>query len=97
MKEIGVEGIEFRIASKNDYEFLKKVYFESREKELQQVSEWSSEMKSMFLSQQFFAQDEYYRKNYVGAHFLIIKKGPLNIGRLYIDYEFEGNISIVKI
>ncbi len=52
----------------------------------------------MFIEQQFFAQHEYYQKNYIGAKFYIIEKENTTIGRLYIDFFFENKgIRIIDI
>jgi ribosomal protein S18 acetylase RimI-like enzyme len=90
-------SIKLRLFLGKDLAFLKEVYFSTREEELQQVSDWTDEMKASFLTQQFEAQHEYYQKNYVGAEFFVIEKGKEKIGRLYYMEGFEGAIRIIDI
>lgn len=97
VKEIIDNSIKLRPFSKIDLEFLKRVYFSTREEELQQVSNWTNEMKLSFLTQQFEAQHEYYLKNYVGAQFFVLERGKEKIGRLYINEGFENSIRIIDI
>lgn len=90
-------SIKLRPFSEKDLAFLKGVYFSAREEELQQVGDWTNEMKVSFLTQQFEAQHEYYLKNYVGAEFFVIEKGSEKIGRLYYNEGFDGTIRIIDI
>lgn len=89
--------LKLRLFSEKDIPFLKKVYFSTREEELKQVSGWTNEMKTTFLTQQFDAQHDYYQKNYVGANFFVIENKKESIGRLYYIEDFEGTIRIIDI
>jgi N-acetylglutamate synthase-like GNAT family acetyltransferase len=92
------DSIHLRPFSDNDISFLQKVYFSTREKELEQTPDWTFEMKQAFLSHQFEAQHSHYQKNYPTAHFYIIEIENNTIGRLYIDEKFEQqNIRIIDI
>jgi ribosomal protein S18 acetylase RimI-like enzyme len=90
-------SIKLRPFLEKDIEFLKKVYFGTREEELKRVSDWNQEMKMSFLTQQFNAQHVYYQKNYIGAHFFIIEKDNKKSGRLYYTEDFAGGIRIIDI
>lgn len=89
--------LKLRLFSEKDIPFLKKVYFSTREEELKQVSGWSNEMKTAFLTQQFNAQHDYYQKNYVGASFFVVENKKESIGRLYYIEDFVGTIRIIDI
>ncbi|MCP9763284.1 GNAT family N-acetyltransferase [Lacihabitans soyangensis] len=91
------KDLKLRFFSERDVPFLKKIYFGTREAELNQVSDWTEGMKQAFLTQQFEAQHEYYQKNYLGANFLIIEKGSEIIGRLYYQENFEATLRIIDI
>ena len=91
------KNISLRLFSERDIPFLKKVYFSTREEELQQVQDWTKEMKEVFLTQQFNAQHDYYQKNYIGAAFFVISNDNKDIGRLYYDEGFETGIRIIDI
>lgn len=95
--KIGDDLIRLRPFSVLDLDFLSKVYFSTREEELQQVSDWTNEMKLSFLTQQFEAQHEYYQKNYLGGQFFVVERGIEKIGRLYYKEGFEGTIRIIDI
>jgi GNAT superfamily N-acetyltransferase len=89
--------VSLRLFSERDIPFLKKVYFSTREEELKQVEDWTDEMKTIFLTQQFNAQHEYYQKNYIGANFLVIEHHEKDVGRLYFHEDFQGGIRIIDI
>ena len=86
-----------RLLTENDKAFLEKVYFNTREAEMQLWLDATVEMKTSFLTQQFNAQHEYYQKNYVGAYFWVIEKSSIDMGRLYYDEAFRGGIRIIDI
>ena len=91
------KDLSLRFFSERDIPFLKKIYFSTREEELKQVRDWTDEMKTVFLTQQFNAQHEYYQKNYIGAVFLVISHHEKDIGRLYFHEDFQGGIRIIDI
>ena len=91
------DSLRLRTFSEKDIDFLKKVYFSTRDEEMNQVVFWTTDIKKAFLTQQFDAQHDYYQKNYVGAKFWVIENENKSIGRLYYDDNFEGNIRIIDI
>ncbi|PWK29072.1 acetyltransferase (GNAT) family protein [Arcicella aurantiaca] len=91
------KNIKLRLFSEEDIPFLKKVYFSTREAEVNQVTYWNTEMKIAFLNQQFHAQHTYYQQNYTEAKFFVIERNKEFIGRLYYDEGFENTIRIIDI
>lgn len=87
--ELSVKDISFSYIKESDLTQLCEIYGSTRTEELEKGTNWTDEIKKRFIEQQFFAQHEYYQKNYIGAKFYIIKKDHVTIGRLYIDYHFE--------
>jgi GNAT superfamily N-acetyltransferase len=81
--------ISLREIQESDLPVLCKIYGSTRTEELEKGTDWTEEQKQFFIEQQFFAQHEYYQKNYIGAKFYIIEKENVTIGRLYIDFFFE--------
>lgn len=80
---VNLEKISFRSAEPGDSGFLKELYRSSRQHELDLLSEWTEEMKDAFISQQFHAQDQYYRENYLNARFHVTLYNQKPIGRFY--------------
>ena len=76
--------VALRPVTKEDEAFLRAVYASTREEELRQV-DWTAEQKAAFCEMQFRAQDVDYRKNYPGAQFLVIERGGVPAGRLYVS------------
>ncbi|MDR7208663.1 GNAT family N-acetyltransferase [Flavobacterium piscis] len=87
--DLVVKNIGFRDIQENDLSILCEIYGSTRTEELERGTNWNEEQKKFFIGQQFFAQHEYYQKNYTGAKFYIIEKENIAIGRLYIDFLFE--------
>src|SRR5262245_35487999 len=77
------EAVSLRPIVSGDAEFLLAVYASGREQELAQVP-WDDVFREAFLRQQFRAQQLYYDQQYAGADFLVIEKGGVPIGRLYV-------------
>jgi GNAT superfamily N-acetyltransferase len=74
-----------RPAETADRDLLFRIYASTREEELA-VTGWDDAQKIAFLTQQFTAQDTYYREHYPGADFDLILLGDEPIGRLYIHH-----------
>jgi ribosomal protein S18 acetylase RimI-like enzyme len=72
-----------RAAGAADRELLLAVYASTRTEEMALVP-WTADQKDAFLRQQFAAQDEHYRRHYVGAEFLVIEAAGEAVGRLYV-------------
>jgi len=87
--DLFIKDINLRKIQESDLPVLCKIYGSTRTEELEKGTDWSDEQKQFFIEQQFFAQHDYYQKNYLGAKFYIIEKENVVIGRLYIDFFFE--------
>lgn len=62
------------------------------------MPDWSDEQKQAFIAHQFFAQQDYYKKVYPDAAYLIIQLGDQAAGRLYLErHLIEGTIRIIDI
>jgi ribosomal protein S18 acetylase RimI-like enzyme len=77
-------GLRFRRVSATDEPFLFRLYASTRTDELAPVP-WSDEQKAAFLDMQARAQHTDYRRNYADADWLVIERGGIDIGRLYLD------------
>jgi GNAT superfamily N-acetyltransferase len=96
--DLDIKDISLRDIHENDLAILCEIYGSTRTEELEKGTNWNEEQKKIFIEQQFFAQHEYYQKNYIGAKFYIIEKENAIIGRLYIDFFFEKKgIRIIEI
>lgn len=83
-------ALALRPITPKDTPFLMEVYASTREAEMGRVPFWTDLMKKEFLNSQFKAQHEHYQKNYVGADFWVIEFENKTIGRLYLDWNFQG-------
>jgi len=77
-------GLTFRPITEADLPFLGRLYASTRTEELS-VLDWSEAQKAAFLRQQFEAQHAHYQTYFTGSDFLIIERGGIPIGRLYLD------------
>lgn len=84
-----------RPATDMDREQLLEVYASTREEEIARV-QWPDGAREAFLSQQFEAQDAYYREYYANASFDVIEVEGRLAGRLYVDRS-PAEIRIVDI
>src|SRR5215211_5655634 len=75
--------IGLRIAEASDEAHLVAVYASTREDELA-TTDWDEARKRAFVEQQFRAQDQYYRANYVNATYQVILVDGQPAGRLYV-------------
>lgn len=87
--------LELRPITADDEAFLKRVYFSTREEELQPVP-WSDEQKAEFLGQQFRAQHDFYQQQFPDARFDLVLRYGQPVGRLYVDRR-EDEIRIIDI
>ncbi|MDD5112528.1 MAG: GNAT family N-acetyltransferase [Methylobacter sp.] len=78
-----LKDIQFRPITKDDMDFLHKVYASTRELELQQT-DWNDEQKKAFVDMQFNAQHTFYMQNYHDATFEVISYKGAPAGRLYL-------------
>ncbi|GGJ45033.1 GNAT family N-acetyltransferase [Deinococcus roseus] len=72
----------FRQIAQADLPFLFQLYASTREDVLSQP--WPLEQKQAFLVQQFNAQHDQYQQHYIGAEFLILQVGGVDLGRMYL-------------
>lgn len=93
---LNLEKISFRSAENGDSSFLKDLYRSSRQHELDLLSEWTEDMKDAFINQQFQAQDQYYRENYLNARLQVTLYNKEPIGRFYTQKR-EDEIRIMDI
>ena len=84
-----------RPVADDDWEFLYRVYADTRQEELSPVP-WSPEEKDAFLRFQFDAQRKYYAEVFTKADYYIIEKAGEPIGRLYLDRR-EDEIRLIDI
>ncbi|MEM8997725.1 MAG: GNAT family N-acetyltransferase [Acidobacteriota bacterium] len=75
---------DLRPVGDDDWEFLYRVYADTREEELRQVP-WSREEKDAFLRFQFDAQRKYYAEVFTAADYYVVEVGGERAGRLYLD------------
>jgi len=80
--------IRFRTAKDSDLPFFFTLYGSTREEELAQV-DWSSAQKNAFLRMQFEAQHRYYHEQYPDAEYLVVQKGVIDIGRIYLHRRID--------
>jgi ribosomal protein S18 acetylase RimI-like enzyme len=76
-------GLTFRPITEADLPFLSGLYASTRTEELS-VLDWSQAEKAAFLQQQFDAQHAHYQTYYGDSDFLVIERGGVPIGRLYL-------------
>lgn len=72
-----------RPATDADRDFLLAVYASTRAEELA-TTDWTEELKTAFVRQQFEAQDLHYRKHYEGAEYSVVEIDGRPVGRLYV-------------
>jgi hypothetical protein len=91
-------SLSLRFVTADDGPLLQVMYASTRDKELKLICDWSEEQKDTFITQQFYAQHNYYKQRYKDADFYIIEKSGEAIGRLYIDLSaHRADILIVDI
>ena len=84
-----------RRVTDDDWEFLYRVYSDTRQDELSPVP-WSAEEKDAFLRFQFDAQRKYYAEVFSAADYYVVETGGEPIGRLYLDRR-EDEIRLIDI
>ena len=76
-------GLVFRPMTEADLSFLAALYASTRTEELSVVP-WPEAQKAAFLQSQFDAQHVHYQTHYQGTDFLMIERGGIAVGRLYL-------------
>jgi ribosomal protein S18 acetylase RimI-like enzyme len=89
------EDLSLRLATPSDEEFLYRVYASTRADELA-LTNWTDAQKEEFCRMQFRAQSNDYAANYPAAHYSIIERRGIPIGRLIVDRR-PREINIVDI
>lgn len=85
-------GLSYRTAADSDRALLARIYASTRADEVASTG-WPAGQQRQFLQMQFDAQDAHYRQHYPDALWLVIQKGIVPAGRLYIeDRERERRI-----
>lgn len=88
-------GIAYRAATPADLPLMAELYASTRQQELAETG-WPDETKRAFLAQQFDAQHRHYTAHYSDAEQLIVERGGVPIGRLYLSAS-SSEVRIVDI
>lgn len=88
-------GLSYRSAADSDRALLARIYASTRADEVAGTG-WPAEQQRQFLQMQFDAQDAHYRQHYPGALWLVIQKGFVPAGRLYIE-DWDRELRIIDI
>lgn len=75
-------GITLGPIGERDLPFLEALYASTRREEMAPL-DWSEQRKNAFLARQFRAQHAHYRRQFAGAHFLLIEHRGESAGRIY--------------
>lgn len=87
--------LRLRIVADADLPLLERIYASTRTEELAQT-DWSETRKADFLRFQFQSQHQHYATHYADAQFLVIERGGIPAGRLYLHWR-EAELRIVDI
>jgi GNAT superfamily N-acetyltransferase len=88
-------GIACRPADDGDLPHLRETYASTRREEVARTG-WPVEVRERFLLDQSEAQHTHYRAHYPEAEWLVIERGGIPAGRLYIE-EWESEIRLIDI
>ncbi len=88
--------VTLRACTPSDEPFLTDVYARTRTDELAPVP-WTDDQKTMFLRQQFHAQDVAYRASYPQATFSVVELVGTPIGRLYVTPLGDDEVRLIDI
>lgn len=83
-KSLNPEEVSLRPITKDDKEFLYKVYAGTRDEEMAMIG-WTEEEKEKFLRSQFESQQNHYKFYYAKARFDIILYRNQPVGYMYVD------------
>ena len=90
-----VQAVALRPSAAQDTEFLRRVYYSTREGEMR-ILPWSDADKAAFLDLQFRAQKKHYEERYPDCAFQVIEIDGAAAGRLYVD-RGERDINVLDI
>lgn len=88
-------ALDLRDERADDADFVTTLYADTRREELAPVA-WPESAKRDFLADQCRLQHDHYRRNYIGARFLLIERAAALIGRLYV-HETAREIRLMDI
>ncbi|PWK50750.1 GNAT family N-acetyltransferase [Pleionea mediterranea] len=89
------QKVSLRKFSTDDIPFMRSLYASTRESELA-MTNFTSEEKKQFITQQFNAQLSHYTQYYCSDAFYIIEYQGKSVGRLFVDY-WKNEIRVVDI
>lgn len=79
-----LSGLRLREALPADLPFLRGLYRQTRQREMDMVP-WSQADKNAFCDSQFALQDSHYRQHYPHAHFWVVERDGRAVGRMYVN------------
>ncbi len=88
-------GADLRPMTDADLPFTLTLYASTRAEEVAQTG-WPEAMQHAFLAQQHAAQHAHYQQHYQGMEWLIVERGGVRLGRLYL-YQTTLELRIVDI
>jgi ribosomal protein S18 acetylase RimI-like enzyme len=86
-------GIAYREMKDGDLPFVAALYATTRARELEATG-WPDAMKAAFCDQQHRVQHAQYRATYKDAEWLIVERGGVPVGRLYIGRDGDALLLI---
>jgi ribosomal protein S18 acetylase RimI-like enzyme len=86
-------GIAYREMTDGDMPFVAALYATTRARELEPTG-WPDAMKAAFCDQQHRVQHAQYRATYEDAEWLIVERGGVPVGRLYIGRDADALLLI---
>lgn len=81
---LNLGALHLRPVEAADYAFLRALYRDVRSQELSATG-WPPEAISAFCDSQFDLQDRHYRAHYPHAHFYVVEKAGVSVGRIYVS------------
>lgn len=88
-------GLSYRTTTDADLKVLANIYASTRLEEVAQTG-WPPEQQREFLQMQFDAQHAHYREHYPDAAWLLIVRGLIPVGRLYLE-DWPSQLRIIDI
>lgn len=81
---LALGALQLRTVVNTDYAFLRALYRDVRSQELSATG-WPPEAIGAFCDSQFDLQDRHYRTHYPHAHFYVVEKAGVSVGRIYVS------------
>lgn len=95
LPQLQVAGLTLREVVEADYPFLRAVYRDVRQQELAPTG-WPPAVKDAFCDSQFALQDRHYRSHYPFAHFYVVERAGMPVGRFYISDD-PGQLGLMEV